>query len=1025
MASLLAGPAANAQDEAVKPGSPTFQTESREVSLDLVVRDKKGRLVLDLQPNEVTVTEDGKPVELRSLRLVRGSSPGDKGKEHSDTKVTPTVTGGEPSTKAGEETDGPKLVTVIVLPLGLEGRRLAQDALKELLKDSDGSTFYGLFRVTAGLQVIQPYTKDVETFKAAAERMLKSGAAGTGNQTNTSRETIKQLATAGKGGDPQSVFDSLTAGSRTTGAHARSGPGVDQITQWAIDMVQSAMAADRLASAELGGRPGLNALMSLVKEQEKVPGRKSILFFSEGLQLSESMLGQFRSIISYANRAGTTIYTVDASGLNLTKEGTEAREMATLAANQSANQTQDGSNTQQTRTGVKNELDGRTSASEIKSIDTGLDSMRANSRTALRELAESTGGFMTANTNEMKKPMQRIVEEIRTHYVVTYLPPPAPLDGSFHKVEMTLSRRDVKVQGRQGYLALPIVPGKALMGFEPPLIAAASGTLEKKDFDFSIKPVAFGRAPNGPGRQYAIAVEVPLQSLKWEVDPKTQTFLIHLQMVALVRDASGEIVGRLRRDQPVRGPLGKMEAYQRGQLAYQEGMSLPAGEYTLQAVVVDKLSGAQSIQRTKFIAEAAPEGIAMSEISLVRRADPANTEIEDGMYLMRKQQITPRLDRRIAGGKGSALPLYMVAYTKQGSTGKPKLTLRMKDGDQTIAETSFPLTDGSAAGYPLTTTLSLENLPGGKYSVEMDASGNGEVVHRSLDFEVLPWEGQPTVSAAAMSHELAEARAKSTEPVVAIEHHSVADFTAPPPSAEQQALLEQTREAVLKYATAMPNFGAVRHTKRYVDKSRGKDRNWTLSDEYSESLAVENGAELLLELQRRSNNEKQVVSMVSSGEFASTLKQIFDPKREAAFRWLRRESLRGRPVEVFAFKVTKDRSEYDLVYREINVFKEVRVGYEGLVWIEPTRGVVLRFTLISDETPKGFPLQGHEMAMDYEFAAIEGVEYLLPMSAARQLKMGRQWMKNEVQFSGFARFDVVTKEKVDKPKEAEPTKVKP
>src|SRR3954447_8314594 len=51
----------------------TIKTTSQEVLLDMVVRDKKGHLVKDLKPDEISITEDGVPQPIRSLRLRTGA----------------------------------------------------------------------------------------------------------------------------------------------------------------------------------------------------------------------------------------------------------------------------------------------------------------------------------------------------------------------------------------------------------------------------------------------------------------------------------------------------------------------------------------------------------------------------------------------------------------------------------------------------------------------------------------------------------------------------------------------------------------------------------------------------------------------------------------------------------------------------------------------------------------------------------------------------------------------------------------
>src|SRR6266542_4482299 len=63
---LLSGP--RAQEPASQ--NPSFRAGASAVVLDVVIRDKRGRPVRDVQPGEVTVLEDGVAREIRSFRLV-------------------------------------------------------------------------------------------------------------------------------------------------------------------------------------------------------------------------------------------------------------------------------------------------------------------------------------------------------------------------------------------------------------------------------------------------------------------------------------------------------------------------------------------------------------------------------------------------------------------------------------------------------------------------------------------------------------------------------------------------------------------------------------------------------------------------------------------------------------------------------------------------------------------------------------------------------------------------------------------
>ncbi len=68
LALLLALPPRGSAQDAEKPA--TIAVTAAEVTVDFVVRDESGRLVLDLKPEEVEVYEDGVLQEVELFRLV-------------------------------------------------------------------------------------------------------------------------------------------------------------------------------------------------------------------------------------------------------------------------------------------------------------------------------------------------------------------------------------------------------------------------------------------------------------------------------------------------------------------------------------------------------------------------------------------------------------------------------------------------------------------------------------------------------------------------------------------------------------------------------------------------------------------------------------------------------------------------------------------------------------------------------------------------------------------------------------------
>ncbi len=79
-----------------------------------------------------------------------------------------------------------------------------------------------------------------------------------------------------------------------------------------------------------------------------------------------------------------------------------------------------------------------------------------------RQLAIGTGGFAVDNSNDLRSPLRRVMEDVGSHYEVTYTPDSNNLDGHFRKLTVRLTRPNLTVQSRNGYYALPSIKGEPL-----------------------------------------------------------------------------------------------------------------------------------------------------------------------------------------------------------------------------------------------------------------------------------------------------------------------------------------------------------------------------------------------------------------------------------------------------------------------------------------------------------------------------------------------------------------------------------
>jgi VWFA-related protein len=75
----------------------------------------------------------------------------------------------------------------------------------------------------------------------------------------------------------------------------------------------------------------------------------------------------------------------------------------------------------------------------------------------LKQMADETGGrlFQVNGKNTLDTIFDQIQQEMRTQYAIGYSPTNAKKDGTFRKIDLRVSNKDLKVQVRKGYYALP------------------------------------------------------------------------------------------------------------------------------------------------------------------------------------------------------------------------------------------------------------------------------------------------------------------------------------------------------------------------------------------------------------------------------------------------------------------------------------------------------------------------------------------------------------------------------------------
>ena len=683
-----AAPPAQARPAGQQKGSarPVYGTTSSVVLLDVIVRDKKGKPVRDLQPSEIKVTEDGSPRELTAFRLVEG--------QVSEDRVQGPAQGGlqpDPNRQVS-------LVTMVFDKV-LDNRMLSrQAALDFIANNMESNVWIAVWSIDQRLYLRQEFTHDPYLVKQADPRR-------DGDDVHGGR--IAGRHRGATGGDRQGSVVDRRAG--TGRRRRRASHGADSSTIGAANaqakmaqVIASTLRFSDSIQRQQQGQSSLYPLLALVKTQGRLAGRKTVLYFAEGLVVPKNLDEVFQTTISEANRANVTVYAIDARGLGSARDSDSSRNQLLKAARDSQ--------AQMAKRGA-----GAVTVDEVMIAENAEESLRANVQSTLAELAQSTGGFLTADTNDFKPSMQRIATDIGSYYEAAYVPVSQEFDGRFRKISVKVTRPGVTVQSRSGYFALPPGEGSALLPFEMPLLTALTVDPSPHAFDYQVRALQF--SPGRDGREHVLLMEVPLQGMSFQADKRKNRYTLRFSLLALVKDSTGRIVERFSDDYPFEGPLDKLDQIKRGNLIFRRPFALTPGEYTLESVAQDRDSGRTSVVRQPLRVLPA-DGFGVSSITLVRRLEPAGADLPlDDPFRLDRMRIVPNLDLPVSLATNAQLSLYLVAYARPG-TAPPKMMIEFLRDDKIVARAKPELPAPDAEGrIPYVGTFPTATLAPGKYSV--------------------------------------------------------------------------------------------------------------------------------------------------------------------------------------------------------------------------------------------------------------------------------------------------------------------
>lgn len=926
-----------------------------EVAIDFVVR-QKNKPVLDLKPEDVLVTDNGSAVKLSALRLVTGQS----GANH--------------------------LVTFLFDPLDPSAGTNAHDVAKRILKLIPLKEFsFSVFNTDGRLRLLQEFTTD-------REQIQKAVSAATSDVISTRSEAAaaaeKQLISAvqsgaGRSQSPSSAYD----------------VAIEEATLASLTESQRIM-QDQHADAPLA------ALLSLVRSQNRIPGRKLLIYFTIGLHADADTRDMLRSIAGAANRSEVSIYVINKTALDtkLMEGLMQAHAMGALASYNRANPAPTGP-AAQVPTTFSGGMISMVSDQMTRIEGEGL----AGNSDPLATMAASTGGASIFSEDNLKKPFKQAVADLTTYYEASFVPQTLDYNGKFHPITVKTVRHGLKVQSRAGYFATPPIGG--MRAFEVPLMKALSEPQLPTDLKFRSAVLQLGNLMTG--NENTLVVEVPISGVETRKDPNANLLSWHVSIVSEVKNKSGSMVEHFSEDLPGHGALDVKDE-ERSCATMQRHFALPPGQYTLETAVLDRNSGKVGAERTHFQVPAVVPGPFLSDVALVGRIDSYLEEL-DPFEPLRYQQgkVVPSL-------AGEVLPVtketsfFFLVHPDAGVSEPAMLDMQVFRNGELLGQVPLQLPKDLSGAFPYVASLKTAYLSAGSYDVRVSLAQGERSMDREINFKIAGPEVADSAvgnnTAVEPSKEGTRADSVSEEPVTLTTKRQPLVITSLPPDSvtrpadeEQAEIISAARKNALNYSAKLPNFLCVEVTSRSVDTS-GAGR-WRRKDSFGELLRYVDNKETrsTLEVNGAPSAAKRedMNGPLSLGEFGHLLSLIFQPSSKAEFHWKETAALANGTVQVFDYRVDRKNDSMALSDSSGNVY----AGFHGLVYIDSATRGIRRVTMEADDLPANFSIHAASIAVDYDYVSVGAHDYLMPARATIRLKRGRREADlNQIVFQDYRRY---------------------
>ena len=409
LAFAVSGPveAQSPQENPAPNAAPKIVVNVNKVLVPVVVRDKKGNAVGDLQKDAFRVFDEGKRQVITGFTIEKRSAV--QNATQSGTLKPDAASGTHPPATAAQF----RFIVLLFdnLHLGNEDLMQVQHAAKKMLENSLGPLDYAAVAAVSGAN--SGLTRDHDKLEQAIASLKTHNLFESKGYSCPSIDYYKADLIQNK--QDRAAFDEATQEALTC-AH------LDERTmrKEAEQMVRSAVTR-ALAQGEQSSRTTLEVIAEFVRRMGALQGQRMLILVSPGfLTLEPGTTGDKSHILDLAAQANVTISVLDARGLYTTQLDASVGGMSSAQL--------------LTASVMRNHSDAMVASEDV-----------------MAELAEGSGGTYFHNSNDLEGGFRELAAMPEYVYLLEFSLQKRKPDGKFHRLKVTVDQDGLQVQARRGY----------------------------------------------------------------------------------------------------------------------------------------------------------------------------------------------------------------------------------------------------------------------------------------------------------------------------------------------------------------------------------------------------------------------------------------------------------------------------------------------------------------------------------------------------------------------------------------------